>query len=46
MGTGTVMWESYPNLKDKTLGATVDPSELQGPPGSSLLWSITQVKVL
>ena len=23
---------------DKTLVATVEPSELQGPPGSSLLW--------
>ena len=28
------------------LVATVDPSELQGPPGSSLLWSITCAKVL
>ena len=28
------------------LVATVEPSELQGPPGSSLLWSITCVKVL
>ena len=26
--------------------ATVEPSELQGPPGSSLLWSITRAKVL
>ena len=32
--------------EDKTLVATVEPSELQGPPGSSLLWSVTQVKVL
>ena len=24
----------------------VGPSELLGPPGSSLLWSITQIKVL
>ena len=31
---------------DKTLVATVESSELQGPPGSSLLWSITRAKVL
>ena len=28
------------------LVATVEPSELQGPPGSSLIWSITCAKVL
>ena len=28
------------------LVATVEPSELQGPPGSCLLWSITCAKVL
>ena len=28
------------------LVATVEFSELQGPPGSSLLWSITRAKVL
>ena len=28
------------------LVATVEPAELQGPPGSSLLWSITRAKVL
>ena len=28
------------------LVTTVEPSELQGPPGSSLLWSITHAKVL
>ena len=28
------------------LVATVEPSELQGPPGSSLLCSITRAKVL
>ena len=28
------------------LVATVEPSELQGPPGSSLLWSITCAKIL
>ena len=28
------------------LVATVEPSELQGPPGSSLLWSIICAKVL
>ena len=28
------------------LVATVEPSELQGPPGSSLLWSVTHAKVL
>ena len=26
--------------------ATVEPSELLGPPGSSLLWSVTHAKVL
>ena len=31
---------------DKTLVATVEPSELQGPPGSSLLWSVSRAKVL
>ena len=31
---------------DKMLVATIEPSELQGPPGSSLLWSITHAKVL
>ena len=28
------------------LVATVEPSELQGPPGSSLLWSMTCAQVL
>ena len=28
------------------LVATVEPSQLQGPPGSSLLWSVTHTKVL
>ena len=28
------------------LVATVGPSELLGPPGSSLLWSITWIKIL
>ena len=28
------------------LVATVEPSELQSSPGSSLLWSITRAKVL
>ena len=28
------------------LVATVESSELQGPPGSSLLWSLTCAKVL
>ena len=32
--------------EDKTLVATVGPSELLHPPGSTLLWSITQIKVL
>ena len=32
--------------RDKTLVATVDACELQGPPGSSLLWSVTWMKVL
>ena len=49
MGIGTAMWEIYQDYsyhEDKTLAATVDPSELQGSPGSSLLWSIAWVKVL
>ena len=44
-----VSQEIYLNLvyvNDKTLGPTVDPSRLQGPPGSSLHWSVTQIKVL
>ena len=28
------------------LVATVEPSELQGPPGTSLVWSDTRAKVL
>ena len=32
--------------RDRTLVATVGPFELLGPPGSSLLWSITQIKIL
>ena len=28
------------------LDTTVEPSELLGPPGSSLLWSVTRAKVL
>ena len=32
--------------RDKTLGPTVDPSELLGPPDSSLIWSIPQVDTL
>ena len=28
------------------LVSTIEPSELQGPPGSSLLWSVTHAKVL
>ena len=34
------------NAGDKMLVATVEPSELQGPPGSSLLWSVACAKVL
>ena len=30
----------------KTLVTTVEPSELQGPPGSSLQWSVAWAKVL
>ena len=43
------MQEIYLNLflhEDKTLVATIEPSELHGPPGSSLLWSVARVKVL
>ena len=28
------------------LVATVEPSELQGPPGSSLLWTVTRAKII
>ena len=31
---------------DKILVATVGPSKLQGPPGCSLLWSVTWIKIL
>ena len=39
---------TYTNFQceDKTLVATVEPSGLQGPPGSSILWSIAWAKVL
>ena len=33
-------------MYDKTLDPTVEPSGLQGPPGSSLHQSIAQIKVL
>ena len=32
--------------RDKTLGPTVDPSELLGSPGTSLFWSVSQVDTL
>ena len=44
-----ITWEIYLRwiyMNDKTLSPTVDPSGLQGPPGSSLCWSVTQIKVL
>ena len=31
---------------DKMLVGTVEPSDIQGPPGSSLLWSSAHAKVL
>ena len=31
---------------NETFGPTVDPSGKQGPPGSSLLWSVTQIRIL
>ena len=43
---GMVTWEVYQNyiyMNDKMLGLTVDPSGLQGPPGSSLHWSVTWI---
>ena len=46
---GMAIWEVYLNLvfvNDKMLGPTIDPSGLQCPPGSSLCWSITWIKVL
>ena len=33
-------------MNDKMLGPNVDPSGLQGPPGSSLHWSITHIVFL
>ena len=36
----------YFYMHDKMLGPTVDPSGLQGPPGSSFHWSVTRVKIL
>ena len=33
-------------MYDKMLVPTVDPSGLQGPPGSSLCHSIAQIKIL
>ena len=44
-----VTWEIYLDqvyVYDKMLGPTVDPSGLQGPPGSSLHQSVVQIKVL
>ena len=40
---GSRLVKSSLGSRDKTLGPTVDLSELLGPPGSSLLWSISQV---
>ena len=40
------IYQDYFKHDDKTFVATVDPSELLGPPGSSSLWSVTQAKVL
>ena len=49
IGKGTVMQEIYLiNFLhgDNMLVATVEPSELQGSPDSSLLWSVAHAKVL
>ena len=43
---GSRLVKSSLGSRDKTLGPTVDPSELIGPPGSSLLWSISQVDTI
>ena len=42
---GKATYTSF-NMKYKTLVPTVDPSGLQGSQGSSLLWSVTWMKVL
>ena len=49
IGKGMAIREStYTNFQceDKTLVATVEPSGLQGPAGSSILWSNAWAKVL
>ena len=43
---GSRLVKSSPGSRDKTLGSIVGPSELLGPPGSSLLWSVSQVDTL
>ena len=43
---GSRLAKSSLGSRAKTLGPTVDPSELLGPPGSSLLWSASQVDTL
>ena len=46
---GMITWEVYQNYvywNDMILGLTVDPSGLLGPPGSSLLWSVTWIVFL
>ena len=45
-GIGSRMVKSSLGSRDKTLGPTVDHSELLGSPGSSRLWSVTQVDTL
>ena len=39
---GSRLVKSSLGSRDDTLGPTVDPSELLGPPGSSLLWCVSQ----
>ena len=43
---GSRLVKSRLGSRDKTVGPTVDPSELLGPPGCSLLWSVSQVDTL
>ena len=43
---GSRFGKSSLGSRDMTLGPTVYPSELLGPPGSSLLWSVSQVDTL
>ena len=46
LGFGSRLVRSSLGSRDKALGPTVDPSEVLGSPGSSLLWSVSQADTL